>query len=195
MGSLAEEILSLELPRRDKRLIVIAETDGCTVDGLIAATGCRIGSRTLRIFDFGKVAATFIDTCTGRSIRISPRCEARSIARVYTPKAKNKWEAMLIGYQVMPASELFDVQEIRLNDPISQIISQPGRKAVCEVCGEEIINGREVSSAGLVLCRACAGEGYYHFSASPRPGEKEPPAWSVARGMPPSARVISTDCT
>lgn len=64
MSLLAEDVLGLQLPRTDKRLLVIAETDGCTVDGIIAATGCHVGGRTLRILDFGKVAATFIDTYT-----------------------------------------------------------------------------------------------------------------------------------
>src|SRR5512141_3271663 len=75
MSLLAGELLELELPRADKQLLVIAETDGCTVDGIIAATGCHVGSRTLRILDFGKVAATFIDTRTEYSIRILPRRE------------------------------------------------------------------------------------------------------------------------
>ena len=40
MALLAGEVLGLELPRVDKRLLIIAETDGCTADGIIAATGC-----------------------------------------------------------------------------------------------------------------------------------------------------------
>src|SRR3990170_6088475 len=70
MGLLAVELLNLDVSRPEKRLLVIAETDGCAVDGLITATGCRVGSRTLRILDFGKVAAAFIDTCAKTSIRI-----------------------------------------------------------------------------------------------------------------------------
>src|SRR5512144_811516 len=77
MGLLAAELLGSELPRSDKRLLAIAETDGCTVDGLIAATGCRVGSRTLRILDFGKVAATFTDIYTETSLRITPSLQAR----------------------------------------------------------------------------------------------------------------------
>ena len=167
MGLLAAELLSLDLPRHDKRLLVISETDGCTVDGLIAATGCRVGSRTLRILDFGKVAATFADTYTEETIRIIPRREARLVAIDCTPTAPNKWEAMLLGYQVMPMSELFAVQHVKLNMPLSELISRPGRKTVCEVCEEEIINGREVLRENLFLCRTCAGEGYYHYSISP----------------------------
>src|SRR5688572_19018238 len=61
MGLLAGQLLRLELPRTDKRLIAIVETDGCTTDGIMAATGCSVGRRTMFIRDWGKVAATFID--------------------------------------------------------------------------------------------------------------------------------------
>jgi formylmethanofuran dehydrogenase subunit E len=164
MGLYAAELLGLELPRADKRLLVIAETDGCTVDGLIAATGCRVGSRTLRILDFGKVAATFTDTRAGTSIRILPARHARRLANGYAPQARNRWEAMLIGYQAMPAEELLVAQPVQLDAPLSQIISTPSKKTVCETCGEEIINGRELFDNGMILCHACAGKGYYHAS-------------------------------
>ena len=117
MGLFAAELLGIELPRSDKRLLVISETDGCAVDGLIAATGCRVGSRTLRILDFGKVAATFTDTYTEETIRIVPRREARVLATDHQPDARNIWEAMLLGYQVMSASELFFVQHVQLDMP------------------------------------------------------------------------------
>ena len=164
MGLFAAELLGIQLPRNDKRLLVISETDGCAIDGLIAATGCRVGSRTLRILDFGKVAATFTDVYTEETIRIVPRREARRLAVDHVFKARNDWEAMLAGYQVISAPELFVVQRVKLDMPLSEIISRPGRKTICEVCREEIINGREVLNKGVVLCRACDGAGYYHYS-------------------------------
>src|SRR6266508_7002086 len=90
MSLLAGDMLNLELPQSDKRLLVIAETDGCTVDGIIAASGCHVGGRTLRILDFGKVAATFIDTRTEESIRIVPRKEARALSGDYAPAGRNQ---------------------------------------------------------------------------------------------------------
>ena len=57
----ASEHLNLDIALDDKRLLAIAETDGCAVDGLIAATGCRVGVPMLRILDFGKLAATSTD--------------------------------------------------------------------------------------------------------------------------------------
>ena len=164
MALYASEALDLDLPRMDKRLLVIAETDGCTVDGLITATGCHIGGRTLRILDFGKVAATFVDTRTESTFRVIPRREARKLAAEYAPTARNRWEAMLLGYKVMPARELFNIQKVELTMHISQIMSRAGVKTICEVCGEEIINGREIMKDGVVLCNTCAGESYYHCS-------------------------------
>lgn len=165
MGLYAAELLQLDLPRADKRLLVIAETDGCAVDGLIAATGCRVGSRTLRILDFGKVAATFVDTYTEKAIRLVPTPESRSLAMEHSPNARTPWEAMLKAYQVIPNDHLLKVQAVRLEISLAEIISKPGRKSNCMYCGEEIINGREVSRGNLILCRSCAGEGYYHHSA------------------------------
>ncbi|MEW5829018.1 MAG: FmdE family protein [Chloroflexota bacterium] len=167
MGLYAAELLSLDLPHKGKGLLVIAETDGCAVDGLIAATGCHVGGRTLRIRDFGKVAATFVVTCSESAIRLVPRPETRSLAWSYAPEARNRWEAMLLGYQVIPASLLFHVQTVRLTTPLAEIVSKPGRKAECDLCREEIINGREVIRGSSTLCASCAGESYYEVLEPP----------------------------
>ena len=166
MSLLAGEMLALELPRLDKRLLIIAETDGCTVDSIIAVTGCHVRSRTLRILDFGKVAATFVDTHTEESIRIVPRTEAHLLSRDYAPAAHNNWEAMLIAYQAMPVSELFPAQRVSPNMPLSKVMGRTGMKAICEICKEKTINGWEVLNGGNILCWACAGDSYYHFSRS-----------------------------
>ena len=164
LGMLAAQELKLELPQADKRVLTIVETDGCFADGVEVATGCSVGHRTLRVEDYGKVAATLVDTLTGQTIRIAPRGEARSVARKYAPTARNRWEAQLIGYQRMPIDELFRIEEVRLNTPIETIVSHAGRKAVCAQCGEEIINGREIISEGKVWCKACWVGGYYTSS-------------------------------
>jgi formylmethanofuran dehydrogenase subunit E len=45
MGHAAVELLGLVVPRADKRLFVLVETDGCFADGISAATGCWIMAR------------------------------------------------------------------------------------------------------------------------------------------------------
>jgi formylmethanofuran dehydrogenase subunit E len=106
MGLLAGEVLGLDLPQKDKRLLTIMETDGCASDGVAIATNCWVGRRTMRVEDYGKVAATFVDTKTSFAIRIVPRPDARARARDYALEACNKWEAQLLGYQRVPAQAL-----------------------------------------------------------------------------------------
>jgi len=161
MGLLAGELLGLELPQADKRLLAIVETDGCAADGVAVACNCWVGRRTLRVEDYGKVAATFVDTHTGAALRLVPQPQARQLAGGYAPEARNKWEAQLFGYQRMPASQLLAVVSVQLTTPIAQIISRAGLKTFCQACGEEILNEREVLCQGRVLCRACAGQAYY----------------------------------
>ena len=161
IGLLAGRLLEIPVPQPEKRLLAIAETDGCFVDGLSAATGCYVGRRTLHIEDYGKTSATFVDTLTEQAIRIAPHSNVRELAWDYAPAARNKWQAQLIGYQHMPDELLFHWQQVALTDPVKQIVGQPGKRATCEICGEEIINQREVVHEGTLLCKSCAGRSYY----------------------------------
>jgi formylmethanofuran dehydrogenase subunit E len=161
MGLLAAELLDLALPQAGKRLLTIVETDGCFADGVAVATNCWVGRRTMRVEDYGKVAATFIDTRTDLVWRIHPHPDSRSAARAYAPDARNRWESMLLGYQRMPVDELLVAQRVALAVPLAAILSRPASRALCARCGEEIINEREVVQDGVILCRACAGGAYY----------------------------------
>lgn len=161
MGLYAGELLDLELPQTNKRLLTIVETDGCFTDGVSVATNCWVGRRTLRVEDYGKVAATFVDTETERAVRFVPHHTARQRAFDYAPDAKTKWEAQLLGYQHMPAAELLVAQTVQLRVSIAELVSRPGLKTHCDFCGEEIMNEREVVRESATLCRACAGEAYY----------------------------------
>lgn len=161
MGRLAAELLSLDLPQSDKRLLTIVETDGCFTSGLSVATNCWVGRRTLRVEDYGKVAATFVDTETEIAIRVAPSPTARERAAAFAPEARNRWEAMLLGYQRMAPADLFVWQSVILTTPVAAIISRAGHRSLCDRCGEEILNEREVVAGGLTLCRHCAYGGYY----------------------------------
>ena len=161
MGVLAGQLLGLDLPQRWKRLFTFMETDGCAADGVSVATGCRVGRRTMRMVDFGKVAATFVDTVTGQAIRIAPHPESRCHARRYAPEGAAPWHAQLVAYQLMPDEELLVAEAVTLTVSLNDIISRPGVRVNCQRCGEEIINEREVWLAGECLCRACAGQAYY----------------------------------
>lgn len=161
IGLAGAAALGLEIPRRDKRLLAIVETDGCFTSGLEAATGCSVRHRTLRVADYGKVAATFVDVKTGTAVRIAPRLDVRQKALVYAPEEKKHYFAQLVGYQRMPDSELLTIQPVHLTMPIEEIVSRAGVRVNCAICGEEIINEREVVRDGQVICQGCAGSAYY----------------------------------
>jgi formylmethanofuran dehydrogenase subunit E len=161
MGISAGQVLGLELPQVDKRLFTFMETDGCAADGVAAATGCLIGRRTMYLLDFGKVAATFVDTVSGQAFRIHPHPDCRARAARYAPDQPDRWHTQLYGYQTMPDGELLMIEPVQLTVSLEAIISQPHQWVVCRQCGEEIANGREVMRDGVPLCCACAGQRYY----------------------------------
>lgn len=154
--------LGLVVPCFDKLLLTIVESDGCFSDGVCVVTGSSVGHRTLRVEDYGKAAITLVNTLTGISIRVSPKIGVRQRAHLYAPGEDRPYFAQLYGYQVMPDAELVNIQPVELYPDVNTLISQPGMRAVCEICGEEIINGRQVIQDGQVLCRACTGLAYYH---------------------------------
>ena len=153
--------LELESPVNKSTALIILESDGCFADGIEVATGATIGHRTLRVNDLGKMAATFADVKTGRALRISPGLDVRERAWSYAPGETRHYFAQLLGYQVMPEAELLRFQEVRLQPTLEELISQPLARVLCERCGEEIFNEREVSVNGTLLCSTCAQAGYY----------------------------------
>lgn len=163
IGMAGMKILGFDEPPKKKELLTITETDGCFIDGVIAATGCTIGHRTLRVEDYGKVAATFVDTKTGRAVRITPRLDVRERACRFLPDEPRHYFAQMQAYRVMPDIEMLTIQEVVLTTPVSEIVSRPGMCVHCDVCGEEIMNEREILRGGTTWCRTCATGGYYEF--------------------------------
>lgn len=149
-----------EAPRQ-KQLLVIVETDGCFVSGVSAATDCTVGHRTLRVVDYGKVAAVFIKVESEQAIRIAPTLDVRTRAEAFITDETRHYFAQMQAYQSMPDAELITIHPVQLRTPVKEIVSRPGLRVNCESCGEEIMNEREVLLAGRLLCRSCAGDSYY----------------------------------
>jgi len=161
--------LGMELPRADKEFLIIAETDGCFLDGLEVASGLTPGHRTLRIEDYGKIAATFVEVKTGRALRLAPKAGVRELAYRYASGETRHYFAQLQGYQVMPEEELFTATVVTLRPSAAEIMSRAGVRIDCSLCGEEIINEREVMISGKAYCQWCSGSGYYVVESLPQP--------------------------
>ena len=145
-----------DLPHPDKSLLTMVETDGCFADGVSVATGCWFGRRTLRLLDYGKVAATFVDLHGGRAVRVRPCGGIRERAWAYAPSARDHWHAQLVGYQTMLSEELLRWRQASMADRLDVVLGQAGRHVTCIACGEEAPSGRELSLGNHVLCRPCA---------------------------------------
>lgn len=161
IGLAGAAALGLDAPRSDKRLLIFVETDGCFADGVAAATGCTMGHRTLRLADYGKIAATFVDVKTETAVRIAPQLDIRHKAHAYAPDETKHYYAQLVGYQQMPDEELLTVQPVRLTTSVKQVVSRNGVRVNCAHCGEEIINEREIIIDGQPVCVSCTGSAYF----------------------------------
>lgn len=147
--------------RDRKSLIVFVEMDRCATDAVQSVTGCSLGRRTMKFMDYGKMAATFLNTSTGRAVRVFAKDESREKAKAYFPEIGNKYAAQLQAYKVMSDSELFEVMEVNVTIKPEDLPGRPLRRVRCDACGEHVHDMREVSKSGKVLCIACAMGGYY----------------------------------
>jgi len=144
-----------------KQIIVFVEMDRCATDAVQSVTGCSLGRRTMKFLDYGKMAATFINLRTGRAVRVAARESSRLRAKVYAPGMADKYEVQLQAYRIMPEEELFNITEVRVELRPEDMPGRPLSRIACDDCGEHVQDGREVYRDGEILCKACAGGGYY----------------------------------
>jgi formylmethanofuran dehydrogenase subunit E len=163
MAMLGMEKLGIEDPRgKDrKRLITYVEIDRCATDAISVVTGCRVGKRALKVLDWGKMAATFVDLEANRAFRISAKDSSKERAKELHPDLPNKNAQQMAGYKTMAPNELFDVESVRVDVKPEDLPGYKGERIVCAQCGESIAFRREVRRDNMVVCRACSGERYY----------------------------------
>src|SRR5260370_32861476 len=144
-----------------KRLVTFVEIDRCATDAIPIVTGCRLGKRSLKFRDFGKVAATFCDLRDTRAVRGSARESAKQRAAELFPGIAGKNQQQMCAYREMPDEDLFEIQWVRVTIGPEDLPGYKAPRAICAECGEGINFKREIVRDGRTLCRACAGERYY----------------------------------
>jgi len=164
MALLGCKTIGIDDPRGGDRrkLIVWVEIDRCMADAVSAVTGVRLGKRSLKYVDYGKVAATFLNTENERAVRIVALESARTLADERYPEIENKRQRQFQAYTDATDDELFKTElvSIQLNDLDAP--GSPRLRVTCVVCGEGVNDGREVVDAnGDPLCRGCYSGTYY----------------------------------
>jgi formylmethanofuran dehydrogenase subunit E len=166
MSILGLKAVEIEDPRgRDsKNLLVFVEMDRCATDAIQSVTGCSLGHRTMKFMDYGKMAATFLNLKTGRAVRVIAKEESRQMAEEHFPEIENKYSAQLEAYKVIPNDTLFDVMAVTVKLNPEDMPGRPLGRVRCDHCGEYVQDFREVCRRGKILCRPCAGSGYYEHT-------------------------------
>jgi formylmethanofuran dehydrogenase subunit E len=164
MALLGCELVEVREPRgADRRkLIVWVEIDRCMADAVGAVTGVRLGKRSLKFVDYGKVAATFLNTESGMAVRVVALEDSRALAEARYPHLENRKERQLRAYREATDEELFKVERVSVAYGETDMPGRPRSRVRCERCLEGINDGREEKGiGGEVLCRPCARGGYY----------------------------------
>ncbi len=146
-----------------KKLYVMVEIDRCATDAIQTVTGCSLGKRSLRWFDFGIMAATFVNLETGKAVRIVAREESRELSKKYCSEIENKYQRQMEAYKVMEQDELFAVYEVKVDIPPEDMPGRPLKRVQCVKCGDWVQDCREIEQDGQIICRACAGKRYYQL--------------------------------
>jgi formylmethanofuran dehydrogenase subunit E len=160
MAMIALKELGIEEPKQAHRsLIAFVEVDRCLPDAVQLVTGCRLGNRTLKFKDFGKMAATFVDLRTRRALRLAAKESAYQQA-LERFSGLDKEEALGRAYRQLSDEELFVRQWVQVPLSAEELPGYRAPRVVCAECGEGINFNREVIRDQRTLCRACAGEPY-----------------------------------
>jgi formylmethanofuran dehydrogenase subunit E len=181
MALLALQRLGIEDPRgiyspKDrKRLVTFVEIDRCATDAIGVVTGCRLGKRALKVRDWGKMAATFLDlaspilaspilgspiedalTPTYKAIRIAALESSKARARERYPHIEDKNQQQMLAYRELPDSDLFSEQWVQVPLHPREMPGYKSPRIACAQCGEGINYDRETTLNGKTLCQSCA---------------------------------------
>ncbi|MEK5036758.1 FmdE family protein [Sporosarcina sp. FSL K6-3457] len=150
--------LQIDEPVGNKSLIIYVETDRCAADALQTVTGCKLGKRSLKHMDYGKMAATFVNIYENKAVRVVVPGHVRELAKNYSSNKENPY---MEAYKVMPDEELLLFEEVIVDFKPEDLPGKPLRRITCEKCGEEVNDGREVVVDSSTICKACYSTPYY----------------------------------
>ena len=151
MARLGMRELGIDIEKDPKSIMVFVECDRCPADAIGAVCGCKVGTRTYKFYDFGKVAASFVNLNTGRAVRIWRK------KRMHPAEG----EDMVSFYKNLPDEEMFRIQEVSIDLNPWDMPGKPLEAVYCSRCGEDVTDCRHRMVEGQPVCKACLGQRYY----------------------------------
>lgn len=151
MAHMGMRLIGIDNETDRKKIMVFVECNRCPADAIMIATGCSVGKRTYYFKDMGKAAATFLNLETGKAVRV--------IRKYHRHPAEG--EDLTEFYDKLPEAGWLEAKEVTVELGKGDYPGPPVCVEVCQCCGEEVTDDRHVTVDGKILCKTCAGEGYY----------------------------------
>ena len=157
-----------ELNPNRKRLVVFCEIDRCATDAIGVCSGARVGKRALKLRDWGKMAATFVDLerplgeHAYEGLRVVALESSKERARAKYPELP-KGEQQMRAYRELPDADLFREERVRVPLPPSEFPGFKGERIVCPRCGEGVNFDRFAEVEGERLCLSCADPSLHYY--------------------------------
>ncbi len=151
---IARKGLELIEAENQKDLIVFVENDRCIADAVLMATGTRLGKRSLKFVDYGKMAATFINLKKDIAYRVGLKPVER----------EDEQGDMKERVLTIPDEELLFWNRVRVRLKKEELPGKPERIVRCAICGEKVFDAKDIMGEGPdaePCCISCVRGAYY----------------------------------
>lgn len=144
--------MELAAPVQPRDLIAAVEIDRCLADAVLTVTDTRLGRRTLKVYPYGRMAASFLNTVSGKAYRVHA---------AYAGPSPGDDEAAMRRILLLPDEEVIAWEQISMVLPEEELPGKPKRMVNCSVCGEHVFDSKDRSGPNGPTCPACLGTPYY----------------------------------
>jgi formylmethanofuran dehydrogenase subunit E len=148
----ASKGMELAAPATARDIIVAVENERCLADAVLTVSGTRIGRRTLKLFKYGKMAATFLNCSTQKAFRV--RVE-------YDGPQPGDDEVKMRAILALPDEDVVTWREVEWVLPEFELPGRPKRVVDCSICGEKIFDGKDIAGPGGPVCIPCSEGAYF----------------------------------
>jgi formylmethanofuran dehydrogenase subunit E len=152
---IAKKGMELIFPDNEKDFIVFVENDRCIADAVLVATGTRLGRRSLKLVNYGKMAATFVNLKKDIAYRVSLKPFDLGDA------SKEETKERLL---TMKDDDLLLWKKVRVRLRKEELPGKPERIVRCVTCGEKVFDAKDIAANGTEtgpFCISCVHGAYY----------------------------------
>lgn len=157
---LAEKGMDVIQTTDPKNMIVYVENDRCIADAIQVLTGTRLGRRNMKLVNYGKMAATFINIETDITFRVWVSGNiTEMIGKISSDRQEKERQYKILLES--PSEDVVSAQRVIVNISKEEMPGKPLRTVRCVKCNEKVMDGKDVLSTDGPLCLACAEGAYY----------------------------------